>query len=137
MIDDALLAAYRGTRFCADTDQGRVEIRVGESSPRLEALLGVSGCVTWAYITAYNPGSTRLADDQNQIRHHELEDVVRKLGHPMFPGDGIGADGTWPPERSVLVLGIEREAAIQLGRRFGQLAIVYGEAGGPAVLVIC
>jgi hypothetical protein len=55
----------------------------------------------------------------------------------MYTGEGIGVDGTWPPERSILVLGIEREAAVQLGGRFGQVAIVFGEAGGPATLVLC
>jgi hypothetical protein len=55
----------------------------------------------------------------------------------MFPGEGIGDDGVWPPERSVLVLGIEREAALQLGRRFGQRAIVCGDLGGLATLALC
>lgn len=56
------------------------------------------------------------------------------LGHPMFSGEGIGDDGTWPAERSVLVLGIERAIAIELGRRFGQRAILCGRLGGPATL---
>lgn len=137
MADDALLAAYRRTRFCADTAQGRVVIRVGETCPELDALLRVTGCERWAYITAFNPGSVRLSDDQNDARQHELEDAVRLLGHPIFPGEGIGEDGAWPPERSILVLGMEREAAVQLGRRFDQMAIVCGEVGGVAALVLC
>jgi hypothetical protein len=55
----------------------------------------------------------------------------------MFPGEGVGDDRTWPPERSTLVLGIEREAAISLGRRFGQRAIVCGRLGELATLEIC
>jgi hypothetical protein len=55
----------------------------------------------------------------------------------MFLGEGIGDDGAWPPEPSILVLGIEREAAVQLGRLFGQRAIVCGELGGLATLVLC
>jgi D-ribose pyranose/furanose isomerase RbsD len=62
MTDDALLAAYRRTRFCADTTQGRIVIRVGESRPELNAILGATGCETWAYVTAFNPGSVRLSD---------------------------------------------------------------------------
>ena len=52
----------------------------------------------------------------------------------MLPGEGIGDNGTWPAEQSVLVLGIELEHAVQLGRRFGQRAIVYGRVGGRAAL---
>jgi hypothetical protein len=137
MIDDALLAAYSGTRFCADTAQGLVVIRVGETCAELDALLRATGCTRWAYITAFNPGSLRLKDDENHARQRELESVVRQLGHRMFPGEGIGDDGAWPPEPSILVLCIEREAAVELGRRFRQLAIVCGELDGLAELVLC
>jgi hypothetical protein len=137
MTDDALLAAYRGTRFCADTAQGRVVIRVGEACAELDALLRATGCTRWAYITAFNPGSLPLKDDENHARQRELESAVRQLGHPMFPGEGIGDGGTWQPEPSILVLCIEREAAVGLGRRFGQLAIVRGDLDGSAELVLC
>ena len=135
MDDDALLAAYQRTRFCADTAQGRLVIRVGETCAELDALLRATGCARWAYITAFNPGSVRLSEDENRARQRELEDAIRHYGHPMFRGEGIGEDGSWPPEASVLVLGIELEAAVQFGRRFGQLAIVCGDLGDPAKLV--
>jgi hypothetical protein len=137
MADDALLAVYRRTSFCADTTQGRIVIRVGEPGPELDALLREAGCARWAYITAFNPGSVRLNDDENYTRQRELEDAVRRLGHPIFSGEGIGDDGAWPPERSILVLGIGRQAAVELGHRFGQRAIVCGELSGAADLVLC
>jgi hypothetical protein len=137
MTDDALQAAYRRTRFCADTELGRVVIRVGEVCPVLDALLCARGCVTWVYVTVFNPGAVRMSDTQNFARQRELRDAVHQLGHSTFAGEGIGDDGAWPPERSVLVLGIERAAAVELGRRFGQRAIVCGELGGSAELVSC
>lgn len=112
-------------------------IRVGEACAELDALLRATDCTRWAYITALNPGSVRLSEDENRARQRELEDAIRHLGHPMFRGEGIGEDGSWPPEASILVLGIEQEAAVQLGRRFGQRAIVCGELGEPARLVLC
>jgi hypothetical protein len=137
MTDDALLAAYRRTRFCVDTAQGRIVIRVGATHPELDAILRTTGCEEWAYVTAFNPGSVPLSDAENDARQRELEQAVRQLGHRTLPGEGIGDDGIWPPEPSVLVLGIELEKAIQLGRRFGQRAIVYGQLGGVAALEIC
>jgi len=137
MTDDGLLAAYRRTRFYADTDHGQFVIRVGERCAELDALLTVAGLTTWAYITAFNPGSVLGSDDENARRHHALEEAIRQLGCSMFPGEGIGDDGAWPPERSLLVLGIDRAAAVQLGQRFGQRAIVWGELGGLAALVLC
>jgi hypothetical protein len=95
------------------------------------------GCATYAYITAFNPGSIRLSDEENHARLSELNNIVRQLAHPSFPGEGIGDDGVWPPEQSILVLGIEHAAAVQLGRQFGQRAIVFGTLGHAAALVPC
>lgn len=137
LSDDLLLAAYRRTRFCADTEQGQVVIRVGEDCPALDALLRAMGCATYAYITAFNPGSIRLTDEENYARQSELNNIVRQLAHPAFPGEGIGDDGVWPPEQSILVLGIEYAAAVKLGRQFGQRAIVFGTLGRAAGLAPC
>jgi len=38
-------------------------------------------------------------------------------------------------EESFLVLGLTREAAVAAGRRHGQNAVVWGEAGEPAQLL--
>jgi hypothetical protein len=135
MNDDSLLSAYRRTSFCADTTQGRLVIRIGRTCLELDALLLSTGSATWAYVTAFNPGSVPLTDDENNARQRQLEDIVRELGYPMFGGEGIADEGVWPPEKSVLVLGIAREAAVELGGRFGQRAIVFGHVGGPASLV--
>ena len=47
------------------------------------------------------------------------------------------ADPAWPAEASFLILGISREAAVLLGRQFGQNAIVCGMLGQAAELVDC
>ena len=49
----------------------------------------------------------------------------------------MGLDVAWPPEPSLLVLGIPRKEALRLGRRFGQLAIVAGHKSSPARLLTC
>jgi len=41
------------------------------------------------------------------------------------------------PEESLTILGISRAKAQALGRRYGQLAIVFGERGTPPELVSC
>jgi hypothetical protein len=135
--DDGLFEAYRQTHFCADTPHGPIVIRVGQTCPTLDGLLVEASCATWAYITAFNPGSFPLSEAENEARQYELEATVRQLGHVMFQGKGISHDGAWSPEPSILVLGIGREAAGELGRRFGQRAIVCGELGEPAALILC
>lgn len=53
------------------------------------------------------------------------------------PGEGIGDDGQWAPELSLLVLGIDRNDARRLGRQYGQLAVIYGELNREAELLMC
>lgn len=136
-LNDALWQAYERTRFLADTPLGRIEIRVKHPSPLLDTLLDEHGAWTWAYITAFNPGSTRLPDYENDERHALLVNAVRAAGHPAFGGEGVGEDGAWPAERSLLILGIAIEDATAIGARFGQVAIVAGRRGAAAVLVPC
>ena len=53
----------------------------------------------------------------------------------LFIGEGSDPEGEWPHEPSFLVVGISRAEAEALGRRFGQLAIVYARKGEPPELV--
>lgn len=137
MTEACLFEAYRRTSFFADTPPARLRLRIGEVHAELDAWLLREGVRTWAYVTAYNPGSIALDEDENIRRQTALEGVLGSAGLRFFPGEGVGDDGRWPPERSVLVLGVTREQALELGRRFGQRAVVYGESGGPAELLAC
>ncbi len=60
---------------------------------------------------------------------------VRQRGLTVHPGLGSGDAGDWPPEESLLVLGLDEAAAVALGHRFGQRAIVVGTRGTAARLV--
>jgi hypothetical protein len=137
-MKNALLEAYRRTTFVvADTPNGRLSLRVGQHCAELEALLAIHGVTTWAYVTAFNPGSLPLSAEENAGRQRRLVSSVARLGLASYPGEGVGDDGRWPPEPSLLILGITREAAGKLGSEFGQLAVVYGEKGQEAELLVC
>ena len=64
-----------------------------------------------------------------------LEMVVRGRGLNCFQGEGRADDGDWPPEPSLLVLGISEADAVSLARELEQHAIVSGSRGGEARLV--
>jgi hypothetical protein len=136
-MTDALFAAYRNTSFFATTPSGRLCLRVGDISRELDGLLVARGARTWAYVTAFNPGSIPLSSAENELRHERLVREMERCGYTAFAGEGVGDDGQWPPERSLLILGIARDEAIRLGHEFGQRAVVYGEHGRPATLLLC
>ncbi|MEQ1761055.1 MAG: DUF3293 domain-containing protein [Vicinamibacterales bacterium] len=129
--------AYLRTTFSADTPHGVIEIRPGSSSAALDALLTERRVADWAYVTAYNPGSRLLPEETNQRAHAELCAFVVSKGWTSFEGRGAGLVGDWPPEVSLLILGVSPTEARALGRKFGQLAVVVGLKGSPADLQAC
>jgi hypothetical protein len=130
---ESLEAAYRATAYWVEAPAGRFALRVGVRCTDLDRLLAAHGVEAWAYVTAYNPGSWPLPEAENRARQDELCRAVAAAGYAAYAGEGVGAG--WPPEASLLVLGIGEEDAAALGRRFGQAAVVVGRSGGPARLL--
>jgi hypothetical protein len=129
--------AFLSTSYWVEEVKRPFKIRVGKSNPQLESLLTKYGVTSWAYITAFNPRSIPLTCEENERRHVELLNTTQSLGCRTLSGHGVGDDGVWPPEKSLLILGIDRNRACELGRHFGQNAIIVGERGTtPELLVI-
>lgn len=138
MNDDLhrLRAAYETTAYRVDGGaRGAIVIRCGERSDDLDALLVEAAADTWAFLTACNPRSVRLDPADNARRMDALRARVLALGLVHLPGAGVATAGDWPPEPSLLVVGILEDAAVALARAFDQHAIVAGSRGGPARLV--
>jgi hypothetical protein len=121
--------AYRATSYLA----GPLRLRIGRRNAALDAMLAERGEETWAYLSAWNPGSEPVDDATNRVAHARLLAALQPRA--TLAGESRSDDGSWPPEASVLVLGIGREEAIRLGRAFGQAAILVGRRGQEAELV--
>lgn len=96
-----------------------------------------SGAQSCAFITASNPGSKRLSEARNQGRWNNLVKEILKRGYAFLEGKGMARDPGWMPEASMLILGIDRRNAVELGRCFEQIAIVFAERGQAVELVLC
>jgi hypothetical protein len=108
VTDRPLSDAYQSTDFWVeDAPAGRFSFRCGERSERLDRLLVGHGLRDWAFITACNPGSQRLPDEENARRTRTLEVQLRGLPCVIYHGRGVGTVGDWPPEPSFLMLGID------------------------------
>ena len=127
-----LIAAYKKTRY--HVFNTGITICIDENNVLLDALLSKQDAKSWAYITAYNPFSQTLTDATNDARHLQLLHSVAAFS--SFEGEGKGANESWPPEKSLLILGISKEQAIAIGNEYEQNAIVYGEAGQAAQLLL-
>jgi hypothetical protein len=137
LLGRPLFEAYVATRYEVHLPlpTGTVALRHGEPCPALDALLRPDA-PGWAFLTAWNPGSRRLARPENERRQALLVQALSGR-YRLFHGEGRGDDGAWPPELSVLALGLPLAEALALGRKWGQLAVLAGRLGGPARVVLC
>jgi hypothetical protein len=134
-LSPELRAAYENARYIVHDDREPI-LRIGEPCPELDELLEDDGADAAAFITAFNPGGIRRHEDENNRYFAELREVADALSYEQYLGEGNDPEGEWPHEPSLLLVGISRADAEALGRRFGQLAIVYIRKGGPAELVV-
>jgi hypothetical protein len=134
---EALWRAYEATRFRAQIPTGTIEIRIGKVCPELDQVCKDNGSTSWCFITAWNPGTERPELEENDRRNIALRSDLTAVGCEVYDGCGVGEDPSWKPEESFLALGISEEDGAELGRRYGQYAIVVGEPGAPARLIDC
>jgi hypothetical protein len=114
-----------------------IVLRIGEASAGLDELLEADGVRTAAYLTAANPRGEPASRADNDSAAAALHDALLAEGYLCYGGEGRDPEGRWTPEPSLLVLGISRARASELGRQFEQNAIVFVERGrAPELLML-
>lgn len=128
--------AYAATHYRVLLDTGSATIRIGQPVPaEVQALLERHGAAHAAFLSACNPRSTVLAPDENTQRHIALLAALASHGVASVPGVGHDPRGIWPPEDSVLAIGLPLVQARALTERFAQYAWVDVTAGASVRLV--
>jgi hypothetical protein len=134
-IDPATLAAYRETEYHVH-GESPCTLRVGEPSSALAALHARHGVSTSGFVTACNPRSEQRSAAENAARQQRLEHELAAAGIPFVRGEGRHPDNGWPPEPSLLVLGLTLDDAEALGRRWQQNAMLHCGADAVPRLVL-
>ena len=130
-------AAARLAPAYLDTDyivRGAV-IRVAERSASVDRMLGRGRARAAVFVTACNPEGRAAPRAENLRRLTRFRAYVADRGLSVRSGIGRGRDGAWPPEPSLLVLGVSLRAGAALGRIWRQNAVVFVRAKRGAVLV--
>ncbi len=129
-----LLNAYKETEYIVPVLD--LTIRIGEENKLLDNVQDKYFSVNWAFISAENPRSNLLSDEENSLRSDLLENAIKQSGRPYFIGYGKGK-GDWKPEKSFLVLKTSKIEAIDIfGIPFEQNAIVIGQIRKAAKLLV-
>ena len=123
-IDPALWETYEKTHFIVQSTPEFV-LKIGQYSEEIKQLFKHHSLSTAAFITAYNPFSQQLSQDENLERQANLVKEIQSRGLNLLQGLGQDPDHKWEDEPSVLVLGIALEAAKKLSRTYEQNAFVW------------
>src|SRR5687767_14307007 len=107
----SLIGAYTATSFMVSGPGAEFRIRIGYESRELDALLSQQEVNTWAFVTAYNPGSELMTPEKNEAAMASFRNDVVLARFYFLDGAGVpdafhGSD--WLPEPSLLILGITR-----------------------------
>jgi len=135
-LDEDLVGAYRATLYEVFGAEG-LTLRIGAACGELSRLMAEHGARCAAFVTACNPRSQALSEEVNRERGATLLADLVAEGRVCLAGQGRHPDGGWPPEPSLLVLGLDRVAASELGRRWDQNAVVWvGEDATPELVLL-
>jgi hypothetical protein len=115
----ALVQAYRSAIYRVLAEPA-FELLVDRYSPRLADWHLRCGVNCSALITADNPGSERLASEENLARHRQLRSALESW--TVLEARNFDPQGEWPEERSLLVAGLGEADARALADRWGQNA---------------
>jgi len=135
-MSDALIEAYRTTRFVAYDSDREVVARVGEPVQEMDALLERLAARSGVFITAWNPRSVVLSPESNAAAAALLAARVATEGFRALPHCGFSADPAWRPEEGLFVLDIDFDYAVAMAADFGQNAIAAVLIGQPAFLLL-
>ena len=135
IISQETIAAYEATHFRVLGEPTFV-LKIGQPSAPLRQLYKEYGCTSATFITAWNPRSVRTSDANNTAAQTQLERDLTERSIPFIAGIGKDPAGQWPGEPSVLALGLSRDAAMAIGVRFQQNAIVWASIDANPQLVL-
>ncbi len=132
--DRRLLSIYRQVVYrVADP---LFDLRPGVVHAGWDTWLAGRGWTCWGFITAWNPGGALDAPAVNDNAHDMLRIDLAGVGCTLLEGFAQGLEG-WPDEPGFFVPGADRDGLLALGRKYGQVAILYGVTGQPAEVVAC
>ena len=77
----------------------------------------------WVLITAWNPDSKPRSREENDGAQERLRAELRVLSWPFV--EAVGELGDWR-EESLLVMAPSADDALELGARYGQVAVLLG-----------
>ena len=124
VISAETLRAYRRADYVVLSSGSPLVLRIGEPSAAMRELHRSMGVTSSVFVTACNPLGQRRSDLENAAANERLRAFFDDRAIHWIAGEGRGEKDDWPPEASVLALGVPADAAPALCVEFQQNAVV-------------
>ena len=124
MLTTELIKAYLNANYFI-LEKEQFKFQIGAYSKDFENLFKQYNVNTGSFISAYNPRSQPTIQIQNKDKHRRFKNRLLKDSLHFLEAVSTDPLGNWPPEYGFLVLGINKNKAIQFGISLCQNAIVY------------
>ena len=99
----------------------------------VDAGLELNGGRRFTLVTAANPRSEAWSDADNAGRNQQMQLEIAANGWAFETSVGSSPQGDWR-EQGFLIWDAPLDEIVSVGRKFGQNAICYGEAGRVALV---
>lgn len=134
-IDPQTIQAYRETDYRVEGERP-FTLHVGIQCLHLLSEFDSRSVHSGAFITACNPYSIPLGEEDNELRDRKLLLLLKAKGLECTPGIGVHPSNGWPGEKSQMVWGISKETALEIATCFQQNAFIWlGEEGTPELII--
>ncbi len=131
-----LIQAYRETHYRVEGVEP-FTLKVDQVSSEVLKALAKRGLKSCAFVTAWNPYSIALKEEENTILERKLNLYLNAQGLNHTPGEGVHPSNGWPGERSSLVWGVSETNAREIAEEFQQNAFIWvGEDGIPELILM-
>lgn len=128
------IQAYLETEYrCLELE---LVLRIGKTNSELANLYYEWSSTSAGYITACNPFSEKMSQQDNAERQTQLRQMLVDEGYMLWHGEGAHPSNNWEPEPSYLVAGMSLDATSRIGRRWEQNAIVWCDEKAVPWLVL-
>lgn len=128
---------YRQAIYVVIWKEREIVFRVGENNSEINRTLNELNAKSFAFITAHNPFSNQLSKTENEDRQNQLMQLLQFERFDFLKGYSTNEEQTWEQEESLFILDITEEKSIEIGKDFGQNAILFGQKDSLVQLIWC
>jgi hypothetical protein len=124
-ISGSLIANYTHADYRIGTAADCITLKIDQYSEPLAQFLVTLNQSCAAIISAYNPYSQLVSDEENVAAHESLRHILTCHAYQGIESVHTDPTGVWPAEKSFFIPGIDIHSAKSLGQQFNQNAIVW------------